>query len=144
LQSQRDDGGWGYRADRDIESYASMTESGISSLIICRRLGDSPATENRQSIDRGLEWLAHHFSIEQNTLSSYQQGRLFYHLFALERTGTLLGAKDMCGHDWFREGAAFLLASQRSDGSWDDGADMPVVHTCFALLFLVKASEFLR
>lgn len=141
--SQRSDGGWGYRTDREIESYASMTESGISSILICRRLVGSSSHQD-PAIARALAWLAQHFSVSENSMSAYQQGRLLYHLFALERAGSLLGAKEVGGHDWFSEGAAFLLASQRSDGSWDDGADMPVVNTCFALLFLGRATEFLR
>jgi hypothetical protein len=142
-QSQRSDGGWGYRTDRETESYASMTESGLGSVLICCKMRKATMTEDA-AVGRGLGWLAQHFSVSENLLSSYQQGRLLYHLFALERVGSLLGAREIGGHDWFSEGASFLLASQGPDGSWDDGADMPVVNTCFALLFLVKATAFLQ
>jgi hypothetical protein len=142
-ESQRSDGGWGYRTDREAESYASMTESGLGSVLICCKMRKAPTTEDA-ALGRGLGWLAQHFSVTENQHSSYQQGRLLYHLFALERVGSLLGAKEICGHDWFSEGASFLLTSQGPDGSWDDGADMPVVNTCFALLFLVKATTFLQ
>jgi hypothetical protein len=138
--SQNPDGGWGYRSDRESESYASMSESGMGSLVLCRRIlgsenGDGPA------LARASAWLAQNFSLSENRGSSYQQGRLFYHLYALERLGTLLDARELAGHDWYGEGAAYLLSTQGPDGSWDDGADTPVANTCFALLFLTRATR---
>ena len=140
--SQNRDGGWGYRSDRESESYASMTESGMGSLLLARRIlgtenGDDPV------LTRAGAWLAENFSTSENRRSSYQQGRLIYHLYALERLGTLLDAPELAGHDWYGEGAAYLLSRQAPDGSWDDGADTPVVNTCFALLFLTHATRFL-
>ena len=55
--------------------------------------------------------------------------------------GSLLAAARIGTHDWFMEGAAFLLGSQREDGSWDDGADQPAANSAFALLFLTKATR---
>ena len=132
-KSQNPDGGWGYRTDRETESYASMTESALSSLLLC---------EGRPEKDLG--WLEKHLSASENLGSPYPQGRLLYHLYALERLGTLLGSGKLGGHDWYREGAAFLLGTQRPDGSWDDGADLPVPNTAFAILFLTRATESLR
>jgi hypothetical protein len=141
--AQHEDGGWGYRTDREQASYASMTESGISSLLLCRNLiaregGSEP------ELDRGRGWLSAHLSVSENTGSAYQQGRLLYHLYALERVGSLFVSERAGGHDWYGEGAARLLSSQNSDGSWDDGADTPIPNTCFALLFLTRSSAFLR
>lgn len=136
--TQREDGGWGYRTDREKESYASMTESGLSCLLLCSKDPHDPAVE------RGMKWLQEHFSARTNSGSAYQEGRLVYHLYALERVGDLLGKEDLAGHDWYREGAAFLLGTQRDDGSWDDGADTPVVNTCLAILFLRRTTKGLR
>jgi hypothetical protein len=139
-RAQNADGGFGYRSDREVESYASMTESALGSLVLCRRLLHRPAAED-QAIARGCAWLAAHAAVEQNLGSSYQQGRLLYHLYALERAGTLLSTDRFGDFDWYARGAAFLLGTQRDDGSWDDGADMPAANTAFAILFLTRATK---
>ncbi|HLQ39237.1 MAG TPA: hypothetical protein VK348_15620, partial [Planctomycetota bacterium] len=110
------------------------------SLVLCRRLLHGPEVADA-AIDRGSSWLAAHVSVEQNLGSSYQQGRLLYHLYALERAGTLLAVGRFGEFEWFSRGAAFLLDAQRDDGSWDDGADMPAANTMFAILFLTRATR---
>ncbi|MBI1852257.1 MAG: terpene cyclase/mutase family protein [Planctomycetes bacterium] len=141
--SQNQDGGWGYRTDRETESYASMTESGISSLILCRRLLPEQFAADT-ALERANTWLAAHFSVQENRNSAYQQGRLLYHLFALERVGSLCGEKSLVGHSWFEEGASYLVSTQNDDGSWDDGADTPIPNTSLALLFLTRATHMLH
>jgi hypothetical protein len=141
--AQREDGGFGYRTDREKESYASMTASGLSSLVLCEKLlARDQGTD--AALDRARAWLLAHFSVSENTGSAYQQGRLLYHLYALERVGTLLGVEKLGTHDWYAEGASYLLRTQNGDGSWDDGADTPLPNTSFALLFLTRSSMFLR
>ncbi|MBI3272673.1 MAG: terpene cyclase/mutase family protein [Planctomycetes bacterium] len=147
--SQNADGGWGYRSDREKSSYASMTESGLSSLLLCGApAGGAPSTAAptapEPAVARALDWLRANFAVNENRGSAYQEGRVLYHLFALERAGNLLGADEFAGHSWYPEGAAWLLATQREEGSWDDGAGTPVPNTCFALLFLRRAARFLR
>jgi hypothetical protein len=143
LSAQREDGGFGYRTDRETESYASMTASGISSLLLCKAWQSSDR-DAEAAIDRARAWLVAHFSVSENEGSAYQQGRLLYHLYALERVGTLSAADTLGGHDWYTEGASYLLRTQNNDGSWDDGADTPIPNTCFAVLFLTRSSTFLR
>jgi hypothetical protein len=137
---QNADGGWGYRRDREAESYASMTESALASLVLCRRMSGHTVPDD-PIIERGRAWLAAHASVEQNTGSAYQQGRLLYHLYALERAASLLDVDRVGTLDWYQAGATMLLGSQHDDGSWDDGADMPAANTCFAILFLVRATR---
>lgn len=49
------------------------------------------------------------------------------------------GQVDRIGaHDWYMEGAQWLLIRQRSDGAWA-GHYGENVDTCFALLFLKRA-----
>ena len=138
--TQNPDGGWGYRGDRETASYASMTESALASLALCRRLRGGAAAAD-PAIARGSAWLAAHASVEQNLGSAYQQGRLLYHLYALERAGSLLAVDRFGEFDWHARGAAMLLGSQRDDGSWDDGADLPAANTVFAILFLLRATR---
>lgn len=139
-RAQNTDGGFGYRSDREVDSYASMTESALGSLALCRRMLHSSEPDDAV-IARGRAWLAAHASAEQNLGSSYQQGRVLYHLYALERAGTLLGTERFGEFDWYARGAGFLLGTQRDDGAWDDGADMPIANTAFAILFLTRATK---
>ncbi|MBI1849972.1 MAG: terpene cyclase/mutase family protein [Planctomycetes bacterium] len=141
--SQNGDGGWGYRADREADSYASMTESGISSLLLSRRILARESTADA-TLERANAWLAAHYSVVVNDRSAYQQGRRLYHLYALERVASLSAANMLAGHDWFGDGADTLFGDQRDDGSWDDGADTPISNTAFAILFLTRSSAALR
>ncbi|MCX7702953.1 MAG: hypothetical protein N2234_02465, partial [Planctomycetota bacterium] len=52
-------------------------------------------------------------------------------------------------HDWWKEGAEYLLGVQNADGSWPGSEQggvrqgdttSPMVNTCFAILFLKKAT----
>jgi hypothetical protein len=43
-------------------------------------------------------------------------------------------------HDWYEEGAQHLLGAQSGDGSWSAGGESALVNTCFALLFLKRAT----
>lgn len=140
---QNSDGGWGYRTDHERESYESMTENAIGSLYA---MGDVAGIMRTKANDftHALKWLNDNFTVEENKFSSYQEGRLYYHLFALERVGTLSAAEKIKDRNWFEDGAKFILETQNDDGSWDDGADTPVQNTCFALLFLKRASSNLR
>ena len=112
-----------------------MTAAGVASLYI---LGSSlyarPRVCGQYSYDRriaaGLQWLAEHFSVEQNPGG----GHHFYYLYALERAGMLSGLKYFGRHNWYREGAEYLLRAQRPAGYWGNGE----VDTAFALLFLAK------
>jgi len=114
-----------------------MTESGIGSLLLC-------GVAEEKTLKPALAWLKQHFSVSANLKSAYQEGRLIYHLYALERVGTLLGSTDLLEHDWYQEGAGILLANQGADGSWDDGSGTPVPNTALALLFLTRATQSIR
>src|SRR5262249_20306942 len=94
--SQNEDGGFGYRADRESSSYASMTASGLHALLLAsRELASTRAGGQevelgervKQAIERGDAWLAKHFSVRENFGSAYQEGRLLYGLYAIERVG---------------------------------------------------------
>ena len=78
-----------------------------------------------------------------------------YYLYGLERAMVIAGKRYLGDHDWYREGAEILLEAQQRDGSWSKGtrkrakgrgnaATMagsdPLTDTCFALLFLKRAT----
>lgn len=142
--AQQRDGGWGYSAG-EMASRGSMTAAGVASLIICgedvarglergyqngvaERCGLYATSEH---LARGINWLADNFDPRVNPRYG---SRHFYWLYAVERAGMLTGLKFFGRHDWYREGAAYLVRTQRGDGSWNGD----LVDTAFALLFLAK------
>lgn len=150
-QSQNTDGGWGY-SGANQPSWGSMTAAGLASLYICgQRLwvssGDRRfvngvypgcgAYQRDRSLAKGLEWLAGNFSVRTNP----QRGTwLLYWLYALERVGMLSGLRTLGPYDWYRAGAAELVARQNPSGYWDAGGGQ-LIDTCFALLFLAKGNR---
>lgn len=136
-RSQRPDGGWTYRG-RSGGSFGSMTAASIGSLYLCERHLD-PGTlacgayRPNPRIARGLAWISEHFAVDHNP---GRGGTPFYYLYALERIGVLSAHRTLGSHDWYREGADYIVRHQRDDGTWGNVSD-----TCFALLFLAKGRE---
>jgi hypothetical protein len=144
--TQLTDGGWTYHNSGPAKgnAYGSMTCAGIASLFITgeqifvgREKGyvDGAAyqcgryAENLEVLG-GLKWLTAHFDVKSNP----QHGTwLHYYLYALERVGMTGGLRYIGTHDWYREGARFLVDTQQGDGHWED-----LPGTCFSLLFLAK------
>jgi hypothetical protein len=139
-----------------------MTASGLHCLLLARDRfaavhdrgataagAENPVVDEAPAIARAEDWLRQHFSVRENTGSAYQEGRLLYGLYALERAGdseVVQGKRSAHGlpDDWYRQGAAFLLSTQHDDGSWDDGAETPIPNTCFSILFLSRSTEAAR
>ena len=147
INTQDRDGGWCYRSRG--RSYGSMTVAGVASLyIVGQRLnvggpkvfvnGAYPSCgKYRQDavLAGGLLWMAAHFSVRENP------GRgmtwLYYYLYGLERVGMISGMRNFGPHDWYREGAAYLVATQDPDGTWGRNVYVNV----FGLLFLCKGNR---
>ena len=71
------------------------------------------------------------------------RGWHYYYLFGLERAGVLTDKKFIGDHDWYREGASYLLEKQLPEGFWETQANeygTAVSNTCFALLFLKRST----
>jgi uncharacterized protein DUF4159/prenyltransferase/squalene oxidase-like repeat protein len=141
--SQNSDGGWGYGSSRgQSQSYGSMTAAGVASLFL---LGNDLYSQTEKCgvyvendrIGRGLEWLGHNWSVTMNPGAKGGLAEPYYFLYAVERIGVLTGLKYIGSHDWYREGAAFLVKDQRADGSWGRRL-YGLSDTCFAVLFLAK------
>jgi hypothetical protein len=136
--------GWSYDpVDPHDPATGSMTTAGIASVMICRselwrrrdrQLSAELDLAARHAIDSGIAWMAHHYDITRNP--QHPKGEWhYYYLFGLERVGVFLEMERIGDHDWYREGAEFLLSEQRQDGGWDDEE-----RTCYALLFLKRAT----
>ena len=136
----------------------SMTCAGIASLVIAsgrvaagdaqangdqiQCCGNRLADDTAERVDRAMHWLGKEFSVQQNPNSAVWQ---FYYLYGVERIGRLTARRFIGDHDWYREGAAFLVSpsEQQLGGEWQsaDARDPerdPVIATSLALLFLAK------
>ena len=159
LNQHEDNGGWGYY--KGMDPTGSMTCAGISSLVICSDMLHDPdakvtgdaidgcsraSSEDRNRINRGIEWLRRYFSVQANPPSAGGNVRLwhYYYLYGLERAGRLSARRKIGEHDWYREGANHLvttinaaLANSFWRGSGFAETD-PDITTSLALLFLSK------
>jgi hypothetical protein len=130
------------------EAYGSMTCAGIACLALCRselagnaRFVGKTATDVDDAIRDGLAWLQANWSIEENPKRKLEYH--FYFLYGLERVGVLVDFVKIGEHDWFREGAEWLLSHQEPDGRWKTPAGTTandLVDTAFALLFLERST----
>jgi len=149
IKMQNPDGGWGYVRGT---STGSMTVAGIASLSIAEQMlvsdegvtpdGQAPCCrepEEDNSIERGVGWLSKRFAVGHNPGHTTW---LLYYLYGLERAGRLSGQRFFDQHDWYREGAVFLIDGQNPvAGHWVGAGSYeshPVLATSFSLLFLSK------
>ena len=140
--------GWGYRQGGPI---GSMTCAGIASMIILQdaSAGLDASVKNDRikccgnqngefKLDTPIKWLTSNFAVNRNPSSN---GYTLYYLYALERVGRLTGQRFIGTHDWYREGAEFLLQTQNVGGSFQDGQTDAVASSAMALLFLSKGKR---
>ena len=73
----------------------------------------------------------------------FQKHRLFQRSKELLiRAGIFYGTERFGAHEWYPEGATYLLGEQKPDGSWKAGkSDHEIWDTCFAILFLRRATR---
>lgn len=139
--------GWNYQdaSHGKQGAYGSMTAGGVSSVVICRSelLGtpgygpEADGNAERAARD-GLAWLGKHFDVRKNPPRA---GPNYYYLYGLERAGMLANVDHMGSHDWYGEGVEYLLGVQSKDGSWRaKSGEVPLVQTCFAVLFLARGT----
>ncbi len=151
---QNIDGSWGYQ--KGNPGTGSMTCAGIASLVIVRdRVNPADAQVDgdrirccgaqRENINdrlqNGLAWLGRNFSVTANP-GSARQLWTFYYLYALERVGRMTAQRFIGGHDWYREGADFLVGKQDAmSGFWRGAGSAEMdeeIATSLVLLFLAK------
>jgi hypothetical protein len=142
--------GWAYikKGSKPEEEKVSgaMTCAATASLLICKSelakaLGKKGGDAVDQAIFDGFAWLSTHWAVDQNP----EQGkaRHYYHLYGLERVGTLGLFEKIGDHYWYKEGAQVLLRDQRPDGAWnnqDEIAPTDILDSCYALLFLRRGT----
>jgi hypothetical protein len=137
--------GWGYLSKNDT-GYGSMTAGAVGALTIYLHIQGKPWLKDKE-VSSGMDWLASNFTVTQNpkTAEAGQGGWQYYYLYALERAGIFFGTETFGAHEWYAEGAQYLLGQQKDDGSWmTKGSDHAIWDTCFAILFLRRATRPLR
>ncbi|MHC4934274.1 MAG: prenyltransferase/squalene oxidase repeat-containing protein [Planctomycetota bacterium] len=137
--------------DRSWRRHLSMTSAGVGSLAICLEglHGGAKASEiiaKDHAMRRGLASLG--FLLLRRKVKGYGDEELYVY-YGVERAGVLTQVRAFEEFDWYAEGVKRLLASQTDDGSWGTpGASGiakgrgygPAVDTCYALLFLKRAT----
>jgi hypothetical protein len=123
----------------DDKPSGSMTTAGISCLAIIhsgllrsRRYRDK-LKDVAKAIDDGFSLVQENWSVETNPGGN---GWHFYYLYGLERAGVLADRRWIGDHDWYREGADYLLERQYATGAWSND----ILQTSFALLFLKRST----
>ena len=153
-ESQNPDGSWGYQSKWD--GLGSMTCAGIGATVICAGRANPASAkvdgglvqccqpqEDDDSLERALFWLGRNFSVRRNP---GPRGRHavwhYYYLYGLERVGRLTARRLISDHDWYREGAEYLVQQQDPfSHHWigqNTSEDNPHIVTSYALLFLSK------
>ena len=126
--------GWGY-GGKGEKVWGSMTVGAVGSLAICDYiLGENWKAD--AALRKGAEWIGAHFSVTENPKHENPSAWHYYYLYGLERAGMLYDTPKFGKIDWYAEGAKFLLDNQKPDGSWGD-----MNNTCFAILFLKRATR---
>ncbi len=124
--------GWGYQGGA-TKSHGSMTVGAIGGLCILDYMRGKDWRKDKDVLE-GMQWMNKHFTVTENPFFGTRWH--YYYLYGIERAGMLYGTEVMGAHKWYRIGAEYLLANQAGDGHWND-----VVDTCFAILFLRRATR---
>ncbi|MEW6072689.1 MAG: hypothetical protein AB1726_08885 [Planctomycetota bacterium] len=142
LSFQHADGGFGYQ--RESPPTGSMTAGGLTVLGACHEaLAENDAMAGRvkrieAALEAGVEWLRRRWSVRTNPQGDDRW--VPYYLYGLERVGALLGTARIGPHDWYWDGAQVLLPLQGGSGEWSTAWGEAEPNTCFALLFLERAT----
>ena len=130
-----------------------MSTAGLGGLCIAKfYLGTDLQKDG--TIQKGSEWFAKNFKVDGNpggnapdSIKSRVERNLgegmvhYYYLYGLERVGVFLNTEKFGDHEWYNEGAEFLLGQQdKKEGKWGNGT----LETCFAILFLKRATAPLK
>ncbi len=121
---------------------AGLCVLGFANLSVGRRLGRRHLRMIERAKGPALAWLEHHYTVARNPAAERAGsggGRTHYYLYGLERVAALYRLEKVGQFDWYRDGALWLLGNQNDDGSWSSHEK-----TCFAILFLTRATDSRR
>lgn len=148
-------GGYSYHPGSNDRRRA-MAAAGLASMIIIEEnLPDIEKLLNGERVEccgtkdandhaeLTAKWLGDTFNIRGRAVNGSGQ-YLFYFLYGLERAGRLSGRRFFGDHDWYREGASFLVSRQdKTTGKWNGvgPSETSTIATAMALLFLSKGKR---
>ncbi len=128
-------------ANEKADRRYAMTAGGISSIAIYRfllgQLKKKGEVLKDAGISAGISWLAKNYKLIGAGTFNLDGVGDFYWLYGLERACILSEREKIGDHDWYKEGATWLIANQAESGQWGKG----MVDTCFAILFLRRSTE---
>jgi len=130
-------GGWSYQSQRpDAGASLTMTAAGLCGLAITG-LHLKNTAEIKTALDNATRQIGLRYEVALPQAT-------FYSLYGMARAGRLVNRREFVAnekHDWFREGASFLLQTQRENGAWHGNGAFDrweVVSTSLALLFFAQ------
>ena len=147
LRQQLDGGGFAYNSGN--QPTLSMGAAGIGVACMVREalqsLGSGYRSELKDldaAIGAGLGWFDANYNLHEEPWLGNVDGRRwdFYFLYALQRVGLLAPARTIAGHDWYQDGARWLLKNQKDTGQWGTPYGEKQPNTCLAILFLRRVS----
>jgi LPXTG-motif cell wall-anchored protein len=140
---QNEDGGWDYGSEEAPrgKSVGSMTAGGMGALCIAL-FHQGKNFEKDVRVMKAAAWLEKEFTVSTNPKFP-NDGWHYYYLYALERAGMLGRTETFGKREWYNEGVEFLLKAQKKDGTWSGLDREPIVDTCYAILFLRRATKAL-
>jgi hypothetical protein len=144
MNNQLQTGEWNYNG-QDKRGYYGMTLAGIASLFVTHDYLDAPAL----GAETGREPFSPHLAyalmwLEQgdNCLRVSDPPLYFlgYNLFGLERVGLASGFKYFGKHDWYRQLAVKVVATQWPNGAWgrEQQGEEAFIDTAYMVLFLSR------
>jgi len=141
-RNQRDMGAFNYLGNQ--QGTGSMTTAGLGIIAIAESAVGKTEVYSRIRADgktafkNGMKWFIKNYTVEWNPFGD-EGGRnkrqLAYYLYGIERFCDIRGIQFVGEHDWYDDGARFLLANQGHEGNWGR-----MENTCFAILFLSRSN----
>jgi len=122
------------------DPYGSMTAGGLGSMCIYRWLLRQDYKRDKCVVN-AMNWMSSNLKFNENPRHKDPGQWLYYWIYAVERAGMLYGTEKFGTHEWYPEGANWLLKEQKGDGSWCGKDNNSVEDTCFAILFLRRATK---
>ena len=133
--------GWNYAGTADgATGYLSMTASGVTGLVLVKAHVEGTPwwTKHGAAVDAGIRdgmaWIHEHRN------DPLPGGFTYYSLYSIERASVVCGVEQLGGWAWYPVGSQRLIEDQQADGAWHGETGGTTVGTCFALLFLTKAT----